>query len=414
MLSTKRMPWVPVVLALLSSAWGGPALAQYDDSTAVPCGEPAPTFLCYGDHAFCDIGFIADIDQYRFLGEAGDLVRIVLSGASVCVDPRLDLRDPSNQQLLVTSCTAGCGNTCTFEAEALLPSDGVYTMNISDDGLTETGSYYIHLEKILPEYPVESMAYGAPPVTRTIGHPGDYDWVTFEGEKDSEVILSVVGLSVCIDPKVEVYDPFGSRIATSECGAGCGNTCSSTIHWSQSTIGTLPRTGTYTVLLYDSGNSETGSVALSVACLFSPSGNCPDAHVDQAIGATYCTSKMHSQGGPCTLAGLGTTSLTENRVYLYGLSAPVDEFGIFFAGMNQAAGIPLPPPSEGLLCVSNPFWRLGIIHSCATGEFFFRPDFTDLPMGMVVQAGQTWNFQLWFRDAQVSNTSDGLAITFTP
>ena len=410
MFTTKRMPWIPFGLLLL----GGSVRAQYQDPPAVPCGEPSPTFLCYGDHASCDIGFIADIDQYRFLGEAGDVVRIVLSGASVCLDPKIDLRDPSNQQMLLSSCVVDCGHACTFAKEVALPSDGIYTMNISDDGLTEVGSYYVHLEKVLPEYPAESLAYGAPPVVLTVDHPGDFDWVTFEGEQGSEVLLSAVGLNVCVDPHVQVFDPLGNLIQEKSCTVDCGHSCPLTIHWDPTTIGTLPRTGTYTVLVYDDGNSETGSIALSVACLFSPSGNCPDAHVDQPIGTTYCTSKMHSQGGPCTLAGLGTTSLTENRVFLYGLNAPVDEFGMFFSGMNQAAGIPLPPPSEGLLCVGNPFWRLGIIHSCATAEFFFRPDFGDLPSGMVVQPGETWSFQLWFRDAQVSNTSDGLAITFTP
>ena len=45
----------------------------------------------------------------------------------------------------------------------------------------------------------------------------------------------------------------------------------------------------------------------------------------------------------------------------------------------------------------------------------FSPDLGDLPQGTVVSAGETWNFQLWYRDVnptQTSNTSNGLAVTF--
>ena len=51
--------------------------------------------------------------------------------------------------------------------------------------------------------------------------------------------------------------------------------------------------------------------------------------------------------------------------------------------------------------------RLGSI-----GQVVFSPDFGSLPDGIVIQPGETWNFQLWFRDGADSNTSDGLAIDF--
>ena len=45
----------------------------------------------------------------------------------------------------------------------------------------------------------------------------------------------------------------------------------------------------------------------------------------------------------------------------------------------------------------------------------FAPDLPNLPQGTVIQAGETWSFQYWYRDrnpGSTSNTSNGLAIAF--
>ena len=42
-------------------------------------------------------------------------------------------------------------------------------------------------------------------------------------------------------------------------------------------------------------------------------------------------------------------------------------------------------------------------------------DFLNLPSGVVFMPGETWNFQLWFRDLNpgvTSNTTDGVTVMF--
>ena len=57
------------------------------------------------------------------------------------------------------------------------------------------------------------------------------------------------------------------------------------------------------------------------------------------------------------------------------------------------------------------------MNSGAAGQFQFPVDLTAIPQGagtVATSAGQTWNFQAWFRD-QVglgSNFTDGFSITF--
>ena len=82
---------------------------------------------------------------------------------------------------------------------------------------------------------------------------------------------------------------------------------------------------------------------------------------------------------------------------------------------------PLPPPSQGNLCLNHPIVRLshapgGILFSGPSGLMVFPMDLTALPQGVVFQPGENWNFQCWFRDFvgpnSTSNTSDGLSITW--
>ncbi len=57
-------------------------------------------------------------------------------------------------------------------------------------------------------------------------------------------------------------------------------------------------------------------------------------------------------------------------------------------------------------------------NSGAAGEITIQVDLTQLPTPSgphVVLAGETWNFQAWFRDANpgaTSNFTDGLSILF--
>jgi hypothetical protein len=49
------------------------------------------------------------------------------------------------------------------------------------------------------------------------------------------------------------------------------------------------------------------------------------------------------------------------------------------------------------------------------GTAAFSPDLTNLPQNTVFLPGDTWNFQLWYRDHVLnptSNTTDGISITF--
>lgn len=76
--------------------------------------------------------------------------------------------------------------------------------------------------------------------------------------------------------------------------------------------------------------------------------------------------------------------------------------------------IPLFAGSAGNLCLGLPLIRFSsfILNSGSAGTMQFSPDLTNLPQGASIDAGETWYWQLWYRDAPTSNTTDGIEIQF--
>jgi hypothetical protein len=146
-----------------------------------------------------------------------------------------------------------------------------------------------------------------------------------------------------------------------------------------------------------------------------------------------CTPAMpNSSGLPCTLL---TSSFSGPELYhLEAVNGPVGEFGYFLVSGNLvSSGITV---SNGLLCLGHPIGRynyiaginnfkrnsLGqfngqgvLINQASTsslGSGFDVPTQLPFPPDGLITGGQTWYFQLWFRDGADSNFSDVVGVTF--
>jgi len=134
------------------------------------------------------------------------------------------------------------------------------------------------------------------------------------------------------------------------------------------------------------------------------------------LGAPYCETNTNSTGLAASLSGQGSPAVAANEVEFHVEGLPPGQAGYLLMSDSQAF-VPDFGGSQGNLCVGSPILRFSadVLFASAAGEAFFAPDLTDLPQGTVVAAGETWSFQLWYRDANpglTSNTSNGLAITF--
>jgi hypothetical protein len=139
-------------------------------------------------------------------------------------------------------------------------------------------------------------------------------------------------------------------------------------------------------------------------------------HIGKASVTSYCATNVNSSGNPAVLSAASGVCLAEGNLTLTTSGLPINKPGIYMTSKNQAF-VPLFGGSQGNLCLGGPIVRFGQnpVNSGAAGVMTLAIDFDNLPQGITIQQGETYNFQLWFRDTNpgsTSNTSNGLEITF--
>ncbi|MFT5197822.1 MAG: hypothetical protein ACI87O_000464 [Planctomycetota bacterium] len=142
-----------------------------------------------------------------------------------------------------------------------------------------------------------------------------------------------------------------------------------------------------------------------------------------AIGTLYCSpANTNSIFLPALIAAIGSSVASVNDVTLTVTQLPPSQFGYFLNSQDQTY-IANPGDSMGNLCVGGPSGlgrHLNTLQSSGgSGVMSTVLDLTQIPtqsgINTSVVAGQTFNFQCWYRDffvASTSNFSDGISITF--
>ena len=183
-------------------------------------------------------------------------------------------------------------------------------------------------------------------------------------------------------------------------------------------LGTLIQAGTHmhlnspqqnTLMFTDPGSGISGSFTLTGIL---------DAHYDCPVPTVYCTANPNSSGAAAAISSSGSTRIQDNDLNLHVTNLPPDKFGYFLMSRTQDF-VPLFGGSQGNLCLGPPQFRFNqwVLNSGANGQVSFIPDMTNLPQSQVFMPGESWNFQLWYRDNNpgiTSNTSDGLEAIFCP
>ena len=140
-----------------------------------------------------------------------------------------------------------------------------------------------------------------------------------------------------------------------------------------------------------------------------------------SIGQNYCTAAPNQTGQFGTMSATGSELIAANDVTLMAEQLPLNQFGIFIVSRTQGFIPGVNGTSNGNLCLSGAIGRYTqpsqIQSSGATGTFSMMIDLNAVPQGggtVGVMAGESWNFQAWFREGvgQGSNFTDGLEITF--
>ncbi|MCP3933952.1 MAG: hypothetical protein GY708_01120 [Actinomycetia bacterium] len=140
------------------------------------------------------------------------------------------------------------------------------------------------------------------------------------------------------------------------------------------------------------------------------------------IGSPYCPNNPNSTGVPGQLVATGSTSAAQQNVLLSGSDLPPMQFG-FFIGSDTQGFIANPGGSLGNICVLGNQGRYNdasqgqILNSGASGAVSLQVGNINVPTnpapGQPILAGETWNWQLWYRDiGNTNNFTNAWTITF--
>ena len=138
---------------------------------------------------------------------------------------------------------------------------------------------------------------------------------------------------------------------------------------------------------------------------------------------SYCPPAPNSgQPDGTHLERFGSTSISENGLDFQALG-PRDQTALLFYGAGQQS----VPFGDGTLCVSGPFYRVGVqtfvsnVTPSAFGAAAWRLDFSSPPADAgagLIASGSRWNLQLWFRDPVAGGAgfglSDAVSLEFCP
>lgn len=127
----------------------------------------------------------------------------------------------------------------------------------------------------------------------------------------------------------------------------------------------------------------------------------------------YCQANPNSQAQTALISASGSTSVATSTFALHVQGAVPSVPGLFFYGPNEVE----TPFGDGFLCVGGQVFRLPVTVTDSQGDALLALDLANQqgPNG-IIQSGNTWKFQYWYRDPQgvvaQFNLSDGLSVDF--
>ncbi|MEM6673832.1 MAG: hypothetical protein AAF726_13390 [Planctomycetota bacterium] len=149
------------------------------------------------------------------------------------------------------------------------------------------------------------------------------------------------------------------------------------------------------------------------------------AEVPSTLGDIFCTpNQTNSLGGWGVLTASGSSVVADNDLTLHVTDLPQNSFG--FAIVSATQGFLPGVPGPGILCLNGEIGRYvgpgQIQNSGSSGSFDLSIDLGQIPTptGFVpTMAGDTWNFQAWYRDfdpvnppVPTSHFTSGVEIVF--
>ena len=218
---------------------------------------------------------------YSLAGVAGDVVRLTSVSKSGGVEPDIDVFNAAGVRVGYWGYDDGI-TTLT------LTNSGTYTVIVRDRGNDSTGTYTLGVSYATPKCAATSL-FCDHVLVGSITDPAQQQMYSLSGLAGEIVHITSTPVSGGVGPDVDVFSSHGVYVG----GFGYNDTASQL---------TLTNTGTYTVIVRDRGNNDTGSYSLGLTV----SGGCARVYVDSANARTQqvsCLLVRIFAGSPASFVG---------------------------------------------------------------------------------------------------------------
>jgi hypothetical protein len=279
--------------------------AIYSQRTNNPSGAAN---LPFGQTQTGSISSAAQSNTYTFSANANDVVDFTMTATSGSLSPKIRLYIPAGT--LLKSANPGYCNGFTIEMNTVtLPASGTYTVLVGDCSDTNAGNYAIYAQRTNNPVPSIALLWGQVQ-PGTIGSAAQSDSYTFPGIANDVVDFTITAKTGSLSPKIRLYNPGGTLFNSANPGYCNGSTI-------EMNSVTLPTSGTYTVLVGDCSDTNTGNYNLSSQCF----GTCPLPAPAPALTSLSPTSALAGGGGfTLTVNGSNFVSGPNSVVYWNGSS----------------------------------------------------------------------------------------------
>ncbi|HHS95965.1 MAG TPA: T9SS type A sorting domain-containing protein, partial [Phaeodactylibacter sp.] len=202
----------------------------------------------------CDMDFtssldhLADMDLYRFEGQAGDKFWVQTRSSNSSLEEQLEWYDSEGNQLGIDI----AGGMASLP-EIVLPADGSYFIFLCDKSGNDIGEYGLAFQKTVNADCPPAFACEGGTITATFNHLAELQTFSLAGTAGQLIQISMIEESEDLEPLLCVCDPSGNIIIDTTASHDI------TIH-----DFVLPETGEYLLLAMDRNGNDFGSYILSV------------------------------------------------------------------------------------------------------------------------------------------------------
>ncbi|HEY0603770.1 MAG TPA: hypothetical protein VGD58_12705 [Herpetosiphonaceae bacterium] len=239
------------LLLLVSSAASNVAVARSIAPSAAQEAVACTSAISFGETRQCSVESEGESDTFTFTAAANDEIKVRMVRLSGDLNPAVHIYNSSSTSI----CSAFTSDKVVEIGHCTIPTAGSYKLVADDTYRTNTGSYYLYVQRLNNPGNAQPINFGQTQ-PGAIELDSEIDSFSFRAAGGTVAKIRMTRAANTLRPRIRIYDPAGNNI--------CSDFSSS--ETTEISRCDLPLLGTYTILADDTG-SRLGSYSIYLECV---------------------------------------------------------------------------------------------------------------------------------------------------